>query len=290
MNYELGQANRLGNRHSNQDRFRAVETDEGVLLVLADGMGGQARGEKAAEILVELAQQCYLDAPRPIAEPRAFLNNILRQAHIAIIEFGQRQAPVSTPGTTAVLCLLQEGRAVWAHVGDSRCYLFHDGLPLYRTTDHSFVELLYKRGAITRRELDGHPQRNQITQCLGGGLQEPLQPAIGHPVPLHENDVLLLCSDGFWDPLDENVMGRRLQEKLPLDEVIDDLAEQAERLSYPHSDNISVLALRMLDSSAAAPRKKVQPDAAQTSSGDPLQSAIAEIEAVIRQYEEELKK
>lgn len=290
MIYELGQANRLGNRHTNQDRFRAIETDEGVLLVLGDGMGGQARGEVAAQILIDIAEQHYLEATRPIDDARGFLANILRSAHLAIIEYGQKQTPVSTPGTTAVLCLLQQNRAVWAHVGDSRCYLFQNGLPLYRTTDHSFVELLYQKGAISRREQESHPQRNQITQCLGGGLQEALQPAISQPVTLHQDDVILLCSDGLWGPLDDALMGKMLCQPGSLDDVINDMAEQAERLSYPHSDNISALALKMLSTRTV----RTKDDSAQVTQGpagdDPLQSAIAEIEAVIKQYEGELKK
>ena len=59
MQYEIGQANLLGNRHSNQDRFKAIETEHGVLLVLGDGMGGQASGEVAAQILIDTADEIF---------------------------------------------------------------------------------------------------------------------------------------------------------------------------------------------------------------------------------------
>jgi serine/threonine protein phosphatase PrpC len=291
MIYELGQANRLGNRNSNQDRFQAIETDEGVLLVLGDGMGGQLFGEKAAQILVETARQHYLDAERPIKAPRPFLARILRSAHRAIVDFGERQQPVASPGTTGVLCLVQESQAVWAHVGDSRLYLFQNGLPIYRTTDHSFVEMLYQKGEISRREQDSHPKRNQVTQCLGGGLVEEPEPTISTTVTMHVEDVLLLCTDGLWGPMDDAVMGHLLCRPGNLDDIINAMAEQAEQLSYPHSDNISVLALRLLSTAGGKKEVVVQHKSkAQRRSDDPLQSAIAEIEAAIKAYEGELTK
>jgi serine/threonine protein phosphatase PrpC len=291
MIYELGQVNRLGNRDSNQDRFQAIETDEGVLLVLGDGMGGQAFGERAAQILVDTAKQHYLNALRPIKDPKPFLDKILRTAHQAIVDFGERQRPAATPGTTGVLCLVQDNQAVWAHVGDSRLYLFQNGLPIYRTTDHSLVEMLYQKGEISRRQQDTHPKRNQVTQCLGGGLIEEPEPTISNVVAIRVEDVLLLCTDGLWGPMDDAVMGRLLCRPGNLDDIINGMAEQAEQLSYPHSDNISILALRLL--STAGGRKETQeqpPSKAARRTDDPLQSAIADIEAVIREYEGEFNK
>lgn len=291
MIYELGQANRLGNRDTNQDRFRAIETDEGVLLVLGDGMGGQAQGEMAAQLLIDTAKRHYLDAQRPIREPKSFLERIIQNAHQAIVDYGQRQTPPVSPGTTAVLCLLQGCKVVWAHVGDSRLYLYQNGLPIYRTTDHSLVETLYQKGELNRRELDNHPQRNQITQCLGGGLIDDPQPSFSGVVTMHVEDVLLLCSDGLWGALDDALMGSMLRRPGNLDDIVNDMAEQAEHLSYPHSDNISVLALRLLSTTGGNTQKDgAQEQQKKGGSGDPLQDAIAEIEAVIRQYENEIEK
>lgn len=292
MIYELGQANRLGNRKSNQDRFAAIETDEGVLLVLGDGMGGQAFGEKAAQILVDTAQQHYLSAERPIKDPKPFLDNILRLAHHAIVAFGGKQTPPVNPGTTGVLCLVEDNKAVWAHVGDSRIYLFQNGLPLYRTTDHSYVELLYQKGEISRREQDSHPKRNQVTQCLGGGLTDEPEPEVSHAVALQVEDVLLLCTDGLWGAMDDALIGSKLCGPGNLDDIINDMAEQAEQISYPHSDNISVLALRLLSKAGGNGNhdEGKQQDAIKEGGGDPLESAIAEIEAVIKEYESEFDK
>jgi len=287
MRYELGQVNRLGNRSSNQDRFVAVESDEGVLLVLGDGMGGQACGEVAAQLLVDTAHRYFLDAIRPIDKPKEFLNTIIQEAHLAIIAFGQRQEPPVTPGTTGVLCLVQDGQAFWAHVGDSRLYIFQGTLPIYRTTDHSYVEQLFQKGAISRWEQDNHPKRNQITQCLGCRATPP-EVSLSNAVTLRENDIVLLCSDGLWGPLDDAQMGAMLRDDVSLDELLNEMAERSERLSYPRSDNISGLALRFI--SNEAPEQAQAGDEARQAAAeaDELESAIAQIEEVIKEYEKEI--
>ncbi len=290
MLYEIGQANRLGNRSINQDRFSAIETPEGVLLVLADGMGGQAYGEVAAEILVETARDIYMRFPRPISKVEIFFNTVLETAHRRIVDFGSQQEPPATPGTTAVICLIQAGETRWAHVGDSRLYVYQRGLPIYRTTDHSYVEHLFQRGEISRWEQDSHPQRNQITQCIGCRPEIPAV-SISNRITLKDNDIILLCSDGLWGPIDDAQLGTLLESSDSLDEALNELAERAEQISYPHSDNISALAMRFLSGEGEQPihgdDKRITQIAGRH---DSLEDAIAQIEKVIREYEDEIEK
>lgn len=288
MKYEIGQVNRLGNRSSNQDRFIAVECEEGVLLVLADGMGGQAFGEMAAQILVEQARYDYLAIHRPVANPGAFLREVLLQSHRAINDFGQSQHPPATPGTTGVLCLIQNGSATWAHVGDSRLYVYQQGLPIYRTTDHSYVEHLFQKGKISRWEQDNHPKRNQITECLGVRADEP-KVTVSKPVTLKPGDIVLLCSDGLWGPLDDALMGSILLTDGDLEQALYSMAEKAEQISYPRSDNISVLALRFIASASDADsQSQAARNSQQQGSNNRLESAIAQIEEVLKEYEKEI--
>lgn len=286
MEYEIGQANRLGNRHSNQDRFNAIESEHGVLLVLGDGMGGQAAGEVAAQTLVDTAEELYLAHKGPVRDHARLFRAIIITAHHRIIGWGLKQSPPVTPGSTAVVCLLQEGHAYWAHVGDSRLYVFHHGLPIYRTIDHSYVEQLYQRGRISRSEQESHPSRNMITQCIGC---QPAEPAItlGKPVVLRQGDVLLLCSDGLWAPLDDAQMGNLLED-YSLQAALDVMAEKAERNSYPRSDNISVIALRFISNTGPARQEQRAATKPSDAAADPLMSAIAQIEEVLKEYEQEI--
>ncbi len=303
MRYEIGQANHLGNRDSNQDRFAVVESDEGVLLALADGMGGVAGGDLAAQTLVDIARERYLNSHRPVSRVGQFLANIIRETHDALLRLAADEDMGSIPGTTGVLCLIQDGRMDWVHVGDSRLYLFRGGLPVFRTTDHSYVEQLYQQGRISRSEQDSHPRRNHITQCIGCLPQTP-DVEIGKGKVLREGDIVLLCSDGLWSAIDDAQMATLLQSG-ELDELVEQMATRAEQISYPHSDNISVVALRFLSATGAsrvarpkpAPATASPPEEAPAAAQEKgpvdenkLKDAIEQIEAAIRTYGDELKR
>lgn len=285
MQVEIGRTSRLGNREINQDRVGAFVTDAGALLVLGDGLGGQPGGEIAAQALVDTIETELELHPLPAEDPPRFLHELLRRAHRAVLLSGQEQAPPLAPGTTAVLCLMQEGRAWWAHVGDSRFYLFRDGLPIYRTQDHSYVEQLYQEGRIPLDKRQGHPMRNLVTQCIGLNPGEP-EVSISNSVAIQEGDVLLLCSDGFWEPLDDALIGSSLDSG-SLRDSIDKLAEQAEQTSYPHSDNTSAVAARIV--SLQQLHKKPHASTQKKSDVNTLDGAIEEIERAIKAYEDEMK-
>lgn len=289
MRYELAEVNRLGNRRSNQDRFVAVETDEGLLLVLGDGMGGLSHGEVAAQILVDLSSRMYREMHRPIADVPRFFREVLLRSHRAINDFALNKGLRDIPGTTAVLCLIQHGQAQWAHVGDSRLYIFEQGLPIYRTTDHSYVEKLVQSGEISRSETDRHPMRNRITECLGVRREEPMI-SLSKPVLLKPEDILLLCSDGLWAPLDDALMGSMLLAEQSLEQILYAMAEKAEKISYPQSDNVSALALRVCTNRAAGEDPDAELVSRRGLEGDQLRSAIAQIEQVMREYQNEINK
>ncbi|MGD8547281.1 MAG: serine/threonine-protein phosphatase [Thiohalophilus sp.] len=285
MQVEIGRTSRLGNREINQDRVGAFVTEQGALLVLGDGLGGRPGGDIAAQALVDTIETELELHPLPAEDPPRFLRELLRRAHRAVLLSGQEQNPPVTPGTTAVLGLVQDGKAWWAHVGDSRFYLFRDGLPMYRTQDHSYVEQLYQAGRISLSKRQGHPMRNFVTQCIGLNPGEP-EVAISNSVPIQEGDVLLLCSDGFWEPLDDALIGSSLDSG-SLRQSLDRLAEQAEQSSYPHSDNTSAVAARIIS------LQELQKKPAQTTTRkrdiNNLDDAIEEIERAIRTYEDEMK-
>ncbi len=225
MQFEIGRTSRLGNRQVNQDRLTAIESDDGVVLVLGDGLGGKPGGDLASQTLIDTITEQLTLHPLPAENPEKFLRELLRRAHHAILMAGAEQRPPIAPGTTAVIALVQNGTAWWAHVGDSRLYLFRNGVPLYRTQDHSYVEELYQAGRITLQKTHDHPMRNYVTKCIGLFNKEP-EIEVSPSVPLRVGDILLLCSDGFWEPLDELQLGTLIQQG-PLNEALDNLAERA---------------------------------------------------------------
>jgi PPM family protein phosphatase len=244
MQYQLGQSCRLGNREMNEDHVGLAETDDAVLLVLADGMGGYSGGKIASGTLVSSMLRQFKKMELPVANPQAFLKELVAQAHIAVMDAGKNHEPPLEPRTTCVVCLIQEGCAWWAHVGDSRLYLFRDGKAFDRTIDHSKIEELRRKGRLTEAEMEKHPQRHLITRCIGFEKHPPI-PAISTGMRLDKNDMLLLCSDGLWGSLNDDTIAKNLI-KGNLDQVLDNLTHQAEDKAYPNSDNISVIAFEWL--------------------------------------------
>jgi serine/threonine protein phosphatase PrpC len=284
MRYQYALTNRLGNRASNQDRCAIRHGEDHVLLVVADGMGGHARGDLAAQTAVETLGRLFREHDGPFADPAAFLGRALARAHEQVVRVGQAQQPPIEPRTTCVVCLVQGRSAWWAHVGDSRLYLLRDGQRLLRTIDHAFVEELLQRGEISADEARHHPMRNSVSQCLGGRSSLP-EASFGQIEELHRNDCLLLCSDGLWSALPEQLL-LTLYDKPDLNRALEKLAEDAERASYPRSDNISAVALRWLEHKLEQPA--ATPVETARRSLDPLDAAIDEIQRAITEYGSEL--
>ena len=285
MQYEIGRVSLLGNRKNNQDRLGVAESHGGTILILGDGLGGKPGGELAAETLVKSVQHSLRHEIMPVEEPEKLLEKLIIKAHHAVRSMGNKQNPPIEPGSTAVLCLIQNKKAWWAHVGDSRFYLFRDGLNIYRTQDDSYVEHLYQKGEISLEKRDGHPMRNYVTQCIGVMETEP-KVKVSKGVELQVNDTLLLCSDGFWEPLDDAQIGATLADNT-IKEAIHKLATRAEQSSYPKSDNTTVLAMKitsMQDTTKTATKKKSK----KPNTESPLDGAIQEIEDAFNYYKDEM--
>ena len=181
-------------RRRNEDAV-AVDGEFG-LAALAAGMGGLPDGDLASREAVEtaLAWLRAMDDGGHDALARAVLAANARVQALA-------QARGATMGTTLELLALDgDGRCRLAHVGDSRAYLWRDGALSRLTRDDSLVQELVDRGALTAREAARSAQRNVITRAVG--LEAELEPALLR-VTLAPDDLLLLCSDGVWDMLDD---------------------------------------------------------------------------------------
>jgi serine/threonine protein phosphatase PrpC len=288
--FEIGRESRLGNRRINQDRCAIVQSVDYLLLTLGDGMGGHPRGEMAAQILMDTTEQHFYRIPKPVAAPRDFLKKALQDAHKQIQAFGFAQTPPIDPRTTGVVVLVQNGMVHWAHVGDSRFYLFRKGKLLTRTIDHSYVEQLRQDGIISAEQQETHPQRHFVTRCLGGSPKPPAI-SLGESARLLDGDVLLLCSDGFWANIEEEEMAFAFQEQAPLEKVIKELARAAEVTAHPESDNVTALAMRWHESSRWIQREQVAQKSKPKSKpdSDHLHSAIDELTHVIGVFENKIK-
>lgn len=248
MQIEYAKVSALGDRQDNQDRAAVVASEDAALMLVFDGMGGHSDGARAAETGLKVVQELFMAAPQPIFDPQGFLYMTLSKAHDEVVRIGTNLAVDFRPRATCAICLIQEGGAFWAHIGDSRIYQVRDGAVLSRSRDHSHVEVLIQEGAITEEEAQDHPMRNFVECCIGGDSPVP-DMSITPRMPLRNGDVLLACSDGLWSGLSDNDMAQiGAPGEKNLAENLKALSMQALAVNAPYSDNTTGTALRWLGS------------------------------------------
>lgn len=202
MRFSIYQDSLIGARASNQDRMGYCYTRDSLLMLVADGMGGHLRGEVAAHLALQVAASTFQEEARPtLADPPAFLDRALRRAHREILRYQDTHHLPESPRTTIVACVVQHGRAWWAHAGDSRLYLLRGGRVALRTRDHSKVQNLVDLGMIAESDSATHPERNKVLNCLGSPFEPTIE--LGGDMVLAPGDTLMLCSDGVWSALPE---------------------------------------------------------------------------------------
>jgi len=250
MNFSIHQASHIGDRKYNQDRAAYAYSSDALLLVLADGMGGHLHGEVAAELIIGTFVESFgRDAHPHLDDPAGFVADTMRHANERIMRVAHDKTLGGFPGSTCVAALIQDGKVYWGHAGDSRLYLLRDGAILARTRDHSMVQQWLDWDLITYEEARVHPQRNQITNCLGG-VEEMFYMEPGEPVTLQTGDVLLLGSDGLWGPFTDPELAAAFAAK-PVAEALDSLIASALKRESGHSDNTTGIAVRWGEGEAA---------------------------------------
>jgi serine/threonine protein phosphatase PrpC len=307
MKYTIFDESRIGKRPYQQDRLAHWHTRDALFMVVADGMGGHAHGDVAAQITVDCLGSAFRNEAKPaVADPDKFLFTAISRAHAMILHQTQRQGLVqeqsNSPRTTVVACLVQDGYAYWSFVGDSRLYVIRDGRILTRTRDHTPVQMLIDAGRIREEAAATHPDRNKLLQCLGGPRPPRVEPTA--QVRLSEDDLVLLCSDGFWGPLTQRqllmgLLGKELKKALP------ELLTLSETRAGPRCDNISVLAIHWHDKAVSAPTEPMtvpmdeapadvrglsatEPDFMRMSDAD-IERQIAEIKQALKKHDPEKK-
>ena len=245
MKYQITQYTLRGARPTNEDRVGYAERDNAVLLVVADGLGGHRGGEIAAEVLVETLVHNFQSLRQPVIQrPSAFLALGILQAHHAIVAHGKASQTPIEPRTTCVACLVQNGYAYWAHVGDSRLYLIRQNRVLLRTQDHTAIDEMHQDGLLTEQEMLEHPQKGHLLNCLGGGVTPTI--SVSEETLLQPGDMLLACTDGLWEAFGPEEIAQYL--KAPaLDEAMEEMLYAAVRKMKHGCDNVSAVCLRWED-------------------------------------------
>lgn len=197
-------------RQRNEDYFGIFdpETDElaekcGVLVVVADGMGGHLSGAAASKTVVDALAETYFhdckeDEPAIDRLARAF-----REANRTVfMEVGEGRQGLA--GTTCTALALFPDSVHLVHAGDSRAYLIRSGKIKQLTKDHSVVGEMVRNGMLSKEEARRHPRRNVITKAVG--LHEDVNPDTHGEIPLERGDILVACSDGLFSMLNDEAI------------------------------------------------------------------------------------
>jgi protein phosphatase len=180
----------------------------GHLFLVADGMGGHQAGEVASSLAVTTIEAFLPVLKRysnlqPSDEPAVIkdLQTAFRQADARIIEESAHHPDRAGMGTTLTMAFVSGWKLFVVHAGDSRCYLWRNGVLQQLTQDHTLVGELARRGAIQPDEVSQHRLRHLVTNVLGGG-QAGVRAEV-QKIDLEPGDRILLCSDGLTDMLDD---------------------------------------------------------------------------------------
>lgn len=201
----------IGDRHDQQDRVAIVPhptRSDCLLAVLADGMGGHTGGAIAAQQVILKAKQNFATFQPRGESIHEFLKGVIDEAHVVIKL--TRFTSEADPHSTAVVMVLQPGKADWAHCGDSRLYHFRRGKMISHTPDHSLVGELIRTNRITEEMALHHPQRNLLLSCLGAEKDPRID--FGGEHAIEPGDSFLLCSDGLWGLITDDELARTLNE------------------------------------------------------------------------------
>jgi PPM family protein phosphatase len=189
----VGSRSEQGVRSNNEDNF-VVDLRQ-KLFVVADGMGGQDRGEVASSMAVEIIPRAVHARLAVNETPDQAIFHAMREANETIVEAGRSQPEGRRMGTTAVVALQHEGEVFVANLGDSRAYLIRDGAAHLLTVDHSVAQALVSTGALTAEEARYSPYQHVLHKFLGcielNGAGEV------HPFTPQPGDRLLLATDGL---------------------------------------------------------------------------------------------
>ncbi len=239
MRFSVYQVSRKGGRDKNEDRMGYCYTRDSGLFALADGMGGHPEGEVASQLALQtLAAMFQRDAKPVLKDPMRFLHDAIIAGHHQLIRYATEKALIDTPRTTIVACVLQGNAAYWAHCGDSRLYLVRGDKLVARTRDHSYSELQHTMAQVV--PMGERFNRNVLFTCLGSP-GKPVVDTVG-PLILQQHDRLLLCSDGLWGTVSDDIITKQLTSR-SISDSVPELVEQALRKGGAKSDNVTLLAV-----------------------------------------------
>ncbi len=230
---------KVGNRKYNEDFVKVSTVANRSCFVVCDGLGGHELGDRAAQ----MAGNTFIDELYYCESVPDFMKSSFAIAQRKIHQYRKDNDIKSDMKTTAVCLVSDEIYMYVGHVGDSRFYGFKRSGGYIRTYDHSIPQILVQSGSIEESQIRNHPNRNMLLKALGDKTDEELC-ELQEPLNLQEFSAMLLCSDGFWELIDEEKMIKTLLDSFSAKDWLDKMIEIVEANGNGREmDNYSAIAI-----------------------------------------------
>ncbi|MFC4354408.1 Stp1/IreP family PP2C-type Ser/Thr phosphatase [Chryseomicrobium palamuruense] len=228
-------------RNINEDYLEVTEKAEQLhLAVLADGMGGHNAGDVASELAVRFLtdrfQKSDLRADSEANLVSMWLKEAYEGANERINRIAESDPSCKGMGTTLIAAVFQANQVTFAHIGDSRVYLFSKGEIKPLTKDHSYVNVLLDSGEINEEQARNHPKKNMLMKAIGTEVN--IDPDI-LSIKLRQGEIILMCSDGLSNKVTPEQMVHILSESVSLEAKVDAFVQLAN--AEGGEDNISII-------------------------------------------------
>lgn len=190
-----------GDREVNEDSIRAVCNGGEGCFVVCDGLGGHGRGDEASSLVADEIIRCY----EKYGNDDDFIRKAFESAQKLLLDEQKKRNASMQMKTTAVVLTVSPSSIRWGYIGDSRLYMFKNARFKERTLDHSVPQMLVLAKDIKEKDMRFHPDRNKLLRVLGSEWgRNPFD--ISEKIKLKKGQAFLLCTDGFWEFIDEKKM------------------------------------------------------------------------------------
>lgn len=236
-NFLIAKATDVGaTRQVNEDSMTVFDSPNGQVLAVCDGMGGQAAGDVASQLAINIIENILTD--NTFETPEEAIRRSVLAANQGVLNRTAQNPELEGMGSTCAMLIIKNGRVHCGWVGDSRIYYIANHTIRQISHDQSYVQQLLDSGQITKEEAVNHPQKNEITNCIGlQGMTAPDTVAV--PIVPEPGSIFLLCSDGLSGMVDERQIERVVSNtKMTLQQKADRLVAMANEAGG--LDNITV--------------------------------------------------
>ena len=246
--YTIEPGSRTGGRPENQDCFQYSETDDGLAVIVCDGMGGPPGGKYAAWKTVRTVIEGINFSKETFSA--GGITTALHKANDLIFKESMNNYALTGMGTTVAVLYINEKYATCFHAGDSRIYQFRDESIVYRTFDHSVVFEDVGLGLLTEEEARTSSDNNIITKAIG--IDENVEITCSGELTYKKGDRFLICTDGIWGAVPEKQLTTMSVQSRPVKEIINELIEIIDRTGADAGgshDNLTAVLIEMLTDS-----------------------------------------